>query len=186
MYIMNPISDTESEPDQNAPIVESLEKTKPKRKGVAPKAEEPKQVPPPKPKRQLTERQLEALAKAREKRALARKEKSEKEVKIETPEPEPQPLEKVEPKEVVGGRNPPPVVEKKKRTYNKKAKAQPLEPKKEVKIETPEPEPQPLEKVEPKEVVGGRNPPPVVEKKKRTYNKKAPAPKAEVAKIDFV
>ncbi len=67
---MNPISDTESEPDQNAPIVESLEKTKPKRKGVAPttlKAEEPKQVPPPKPKRQLTERQLEALAKAREK-----------------------------------------------------------------------------------------------------------------------
>jgi len=50
MYIMNPISDTESEPDQNAPIVESLEKTKPKRKGVAPKAEEPKQVPPPKPK----------------------------------------------------------------------------------------------------------------------------------------
>ncbi len=76
MYIMNPISDTESEPDQNAPIVESLEKTKPKRKGVAPttlKAEEPKQVPPPKPKRQLTERQLEALAKAREKRALARK-----------------------------------------------------------------------------------------------------------------
>jgi len=123
MYIMNPISDTESEPDQNAPIVESLEKTKPKRKGVAPKAEEPKQVPPPKPKRQLTERQLEALAKAREKRALARKEKSEKEVKIETPEPEPQPLEKVEPKEVVGGRNPPPVVEKKKRTYNKKAPA---------------------------------------------------------------
>jgi len=114
MYIMNPISDTESEPDQNAPIVESLEKTKPKRKGVAPKAEEPKQVPPPKPKRQLTERQLEALAKAREKRALARKAKSEKEVKIETPEPEPQPLEKVEPKEVVGGRNPPPVVEKKK------------------------------------------------------------------------
>ena len=185
MYIMNPISDTESEPDQNAPIVESLEKTKTKRKGVAPTtpkaeepkqalklkkeflAEEPKQVPPPKPKRQLTERQLEALAKAREKRALARKEKSEKEVKIETPEPEPQPLEKVEPKEVVGGRNPPPVVEKKKRTYNKKAKAQPLEPKKEVKIETPEPEP-------------------VVEKKKRTYNKKAPAPKAEVVKIDFV
>ena len=144
MYIMNPISDTESEPDQNAPIVESLEKTKPKRKGVAPttlKAEEPKQVPPPKPKRQLTERQLEALAKAREKRALARKAKSEN---------------------------------------------QPVEPKKEVKIETPEPEPQPLEKVEPKEVVGGRNPPPVVEKKKRTYNKKAPAPKAEVVKIDFV
>jgi len=29
---MNPISDTESEPDQNAPIVESLEKTKPKPK----------------------------------------------------------------------------------------------------------------------------------------------------------
>jgi hypothetical protein len=152
---MNPISDTESEPDQNAPIVESLEKTKPKRKGVAPVAEEPKQVPPPKPKRQLTERQLEALAKAREKRALARKAKSEnqpveneplkKEVKIETPEPEP-------------------VVEKKKRTYNKKAKAQPVEPKK-----VPEPEPEP-----------------VVEKKKRTYNKKAPAPKAEVAKIDFV
>ena len=112
---MNPISDTESEPDQNAPIVESLEKTKPKRKGVAPTtpvAEEP----PPKQKRQPTERQLEALAKAREKRALERKAKSEnqpvenqplkKEVKIETPEPEP-------------------VVEKKKRTYNKKAKAQP-------------------------------------------------------------
>ena len=158
---MNPISDTESEPDQNAPIVESLEKTKPKRKGVAPTtpvAEEP----PPKQKRQPTERQLEALAKAREKRALERKAKSEnqpvenqplkKEVKIETPEPEP-------------------VVEKKKRTYNKKAKAQ------------PEPEP------------------PVVEKKKRTYNKKAKAPepepvvekkkrtykpKAEVVKIDFV
>ena len=140
MYIMNPISDTESEPDQNAPIVESLEKTKPKRKGVAPTtpvAEEP----PPKQKRQPTERQLEALAKAREKRALERKAKSEN---------------------------------------------QPVEPKKEVKIETPEPEPQPLEKVEPKEVVGGRNPPPVVEKKKRTYNKKAPAPKAEVVKIDFV
>jgi hypothetical protein len=39
---MNPISDTESEPDQNEPIVETLEKTKPKRKytkkskGVAP------------------------------------------------------------------------------------------------------------------------------------------------------
>ena len=29
---MNPISDTESEPDQNEPIVETLEKTKPKRK----------------------------------------------------------------------------------------------------------------------------------------------------------
>ena len=115
---MNPISDTESEPDQNAPIVESLEKTKPKRKGVAPTtpvAEEP----PPKQERQPTERQLEALAKAREKRASERKAKSEnqpvenqplkKEVKIETPEPEP-------------------VVEKKKRTYNKKAKAPEPEP----------------------------------------------------------
>jgi len=157
MYIMNPISDTESEPDQNAPIVESLEKTKPKRKGVAPTtpvAEEP----PPKQKRQPTERQLEALAKAREKRALERKAKSEnqpvepkKEVKIETPEPEP-------------------VVEKKKRTYNKKAKAQPepepvVEKKKRTynkKAKAPEPEP-------------------VVEKKKRTYK-----PKAEVVKIDFV
>ena len=119
MYIMNPLSDTESEPDQNAPIVESLEKTKPKRKGVAPttpKAEEPKAEEPPKQKRQPTERQLEALAKAREKRALARKAKSEnppvepkKEVKIETPDPEP-------------------VVEKKKRTYNKKAKAPEPEP----------------------------------------------------------
>ena len=172
---MNPLSDTESEPDQNAPIVESLEKTKPKRKGVAPttpKAEEPKAEEPPKQKRQPTERQLEALTKAREKRALARKAKSEnkpvepkKEVKIETPDPEP------------------PVVEKKKRTYNKKAKAQPLE------------------KVEPKKVEPEPEPEPVVEKKKRTYNKKAKAPepepvvekkkrtykpKAEVVKIDFV
>ena len=144
---MNPLSDTESEPDQNAPIVESLEKTKPKRKGVAPttpKAEEPKAEEPPKQKRQPTERQLEALTKAREKRALARKAKSEnppvepkKEVKIETPVS--------------------PAVPKRK--YTKKAKA-------------PEPKPEPE--------------PPVVEKKKRTYNKKALAPKAVVAKIDFV
>ena len=170
---MNPISDTESEPDQNAPIVESLEKTKPKRKGLAPTtpvAEEPPPKPkrqptepPPKQKRQPTERQLEALAKAREKRASERKAKSEnqpvenqplkKEVKIETPEPEP-------------------VVEKKKRTYNKKAKAQPepepvVEKKKRTynkKAKAPEPQPEP-----------------VVEKKKRTYK-----PKAEVVKIDFV
>jgi hypothetical protein len=167
---MNPLSDTESEPDQNAPIVESLEKTKPKRKGVAPTtpvAEEPKA--PPKQKRQPTERQLEALTKAREKRALARKAKSEnqpvepkKEVKIETPDPEP------------------PVVEKKKRTYNKKAKA-------------PEPEPEPV--VEKKKRTYNKKAkapepetePPVVEKKKRTYKPKpAPEPKAEVAKIDFV
>ena len=167
---MNPPSDTESEPDQNAPIVESLEKTKPKQSPKKVKVAEE----PPKQKRQPTERQLEALTKAREKRALARKAKSEnppvepkKEVKIETPDPEP------------------PVVEKKKRTYNKKAKAQPLEPKK---VE-PEPEPEPV--VEKKKRTYNKKakapePEPVVEKKKRTYNKKAPEPKAEVVKIDFV
>ena len=187
MYIMNPISDTESEPDQNEPIVESVEKPKPKRKQAPKKvkvvdpAPEPVEEPkaPPKSKRQASEKQLEALRQAREKRAL---ERQAAKAKAREPEPEPQPLEnqplenqpleKVEPK-VVGGRNPP--VELK-----VVGGRNPLvEPKRGSKGDAPLPEPE----VKPKRKYTKK---PKAPEPKRGSKGDTPLVKQQLPKIDFV
>lgn len=108
---MNQLSDTESEQDQSTPVVDvSIEK--PKRKynkkakdtfNVAKqKAEdvpmpeppeepekepEPEQPSPVKPKRQMSEKQLQALADAREKRKAAKQVKDTFEKGVAKPEP---------------------------------------------------------------------------------------------------
>jgi len=82
---MNPLSETESEPDQNEPVVETLEKPKRKYTKKVKVVTEPVAEPvAPKPKRVMSEAQLKALSDAREKRKLAKAK----------PEPlEPEPLE---------------------------------------------------------------------------------------------
>ena len=108
---MNPISDTESEPDQNEPIVETLEKTKPKRKytkkskGVAPTDEDGDSVPP---RRVVKGRAIKGDAPLPEKPKRTRKAKASKDVapdgdsvppvvkgraiKEDNPLPEPEPV----------------------------------------------------------------------------------------------